>query len=167
MKSLRRLGFQAHAIHGDRTQKQRQQALDGFREGRYKILVATDVAARGLDVEGISHVINYDIPENADDYIHRVGRTARAGERGIAITFVGTEHLSDVRAMARSLKLEEQLGIATVNDPPEQTRTVAGGHRNRARRGVRPQQSAPAATTGAAGRRPARNRRRSEARAGS
>jgi superfamily II DNA/RNA helicase len=167
VRHLKRHDVDAAAMHGDKTQGQRERALANFERAKVTTLVATDVAARGIHVDNIAKVINFDPPGQAEDYIHRVGRTARAGERGIAITFVGTEHLSDVRAMARSLKLEEQLGIATVNDPPEQTRTVAGGHRNRARRGVRPQQSAPAATTGAAGRRPARNRRRSEARAGS
>ncbi|HOZ46686.1 MAG TPA: DEAD/DEAH box helicase [Candidatus Hydrogenedentes bacterium] len=87
-KSLRAAGIKARAIHGDLTQSQRDQALEGFREGRYRVLVATDVAARGLDITGISHVINFDIPENPDDYIHRIGRTARANEEGDAVTFV-------------------------------------------------------------------------------
>jgi len=90
-RALHREGFRAQAIHGGRSQRQRQQAIDGFRKGRYKVLVATDVAARGLDVEGITHVVNYDIPNTSDDYIHRIGRTARASASGDAITFVSPE----------------------------------------------------------------------------
>ena len=87
-KTLVKAGYNAATIHGDLSQKLRQRALDGFRSGKYKILVATDVAARGLDVEDITHVINYDIPPTADDYVHRIGRTARASKEGDAITFV-------------------------------------------------------------------------------
>lgn len=91
-------------IHGDLPQQQRQRALDGFRSGKYKILVATDVAARGLDIDDISHVINYDIPENPDDYVHRIGRTARAEREGDAITLVTP---SDHAALGA---IEEALG---------------------------------------------------------
>ena len=87
-RTLKKAGHNAAVIHGDLNQRQRQQALEGFREGKYKFLVATDVAARGLDIDDISHVINYDIPPTADDYVHRVGRTARAKKEGDAITFV-------------------------------------------------------------------------------
>ncbi len=85
---LKKKGFKVAQLHGDRSQSQRQQALDGFRKGKYDILVATDVAARGLDIEGVTHVFNYDIPLNPEDYIHRIGRTARAKAEGDAITFV-------------------------------------------------------------------------------
>ena len=87
-KLLTKAGFKAATLHGDLNQGQRQRALDGFRNGKYNILVATDVAARGLDIEDVTHVINYDIPANPDDYLHRVGRTARAEKEGDAITFV-------------------------------------------------------------------------------
>lgn len=90
-RSLQREGFKVQSIHGDRSQGQRQQALDGFRSGRYNVLVATDVAARGLDIKGVSHVINYDVPNNPEEYIHRIGRTARANEKGDAITFVSPD----------------------------------------------------------------------------
>jgi len=94
-KLLKKNGFKATAIHGDLSQQLRQRSLDGFREGKYSILVATDVAARGLDIDDISHVINYDIPENPDDYVHRIGRTARATREGDAITFATpTDHAS-------------------------------------------------------------------------
>ncbi|MCD4831039.1 MAG: DEAD/DEAH box helicase [Anaerohalosphaeraceae bacterium] len=79
------------AIHSNRTQSQRQRALDGFRAGKYQVMVATDIAARGIDVRGISHVINYDVPAYAEDYIHRIGRTGRAENSGDAITFVSRE----------------------------------------------------------------------------
>ncbi len=102
-RSLRKTRLKSQVIHGDRSQKQREQALDGFRSGRYQLLVATDVAARGLDITGISHVINYDIPENPDDYIHRIGRTARASAKGDAITFVSPDELLPLEAIERAL----------------------------------------------------------------
>ena len=86
---LRRRGLHVSAIHGDMNQKAREQVLSEFREGKLTFLVATDVAARGLDIPEVSHVFNYDIPEDSDAYIHRIGRTARAGRKGRAITFVG------------------------------------------------------------------------------
>lgn len=88
-------------IHGDRSQGQRSHSLEGFRAGRYKILVATDIAARGLDVEGISHVINYDMPATPEDYIHRIGRTARAQAIGDAFTLVSPEEEGAARAIER------------------------------------------------------------------
>jgi len=90
-------------IHGDRSQSQRESALEGFRRGHHQVLVATDVAARGLDVEGISHVINYDVPPVPTDYVHRVGRTARMEAEGEAITFVSPEEEADLRAIERIL----------------------------------------------------------------
>ncbi len=88
MRDLRERGFKVDAIHGNKSQAARQRALQAFRDDRVSILVATDVAARGLDIEDVSHVINYDAPESFDDYIHRTGRTGRAGKRGKAYTFV-------------------------------------------------------------------------------
>jgi len=96
-------GFDVARIHGDRSQSQRETALAGFRSGRHQILVATDVAARGIDVEGISHVINYDVPTVPTDYVHRVGRTARMEAAGEAITFITPEDEGDVRAIERAL----------------------------------------------------------------
>ena len=91
-KDLVRLGFKAASIHGNKTQSNRQKALDAFKQDRTQILVATDVAARGLDIPKVSHVINYDIPNTYDDYVHRIGRTGRAGEKGQALTFVEGHH---------------------------------------------------------------------------
>jgi len=88
MRSLEERGFKTAAIHGNKTQGQRQRALDLFKQDHVRILLATDVASRGLDIENVTHVINYDAPESYDDYIHRIGRTGRAGKRGTALTFV-------------------------------------------------------------------------------
>jgi ATP-dependent RNA helicase DeaD len=89
VSALRRHGLAAEAIHGDMSQRVRERVLRQFREGELNYLVATDVAARGLDIPAVSHVFNYDVPEDADAYVHRVGRTARAGRSGVAITFIG------------------------------------------------------------------------------
>ncbi len=88
MKSLEERGFKAATIHGNKTQGQRQRALDQFKQDHVRILLATDVASRGLDIENVTHVINYDAPETYDDYVHRIGRTGRAGKKGTALTFV-------------------------------------------------------------------------------
>ena len=85
---LTKAGLPAEAIHGNKSQPQRQRALKNFRDGKVKILVATDVAARGLDIPNVSHVINFDQPNNYEDYIHRIGRTGRAGKKGNALTFI-------------------------------------------------------------------------------
>jgi superfamily II DNA/RNA helicase len=87
--ALNKRGFKAQSIHGDKNQGQRQRALDIFKKNMAQVLVATDVAARGLDIVGVSHVINFDIPETYEDYVHRIGRTGRAGKKGKALTFVG------------------------------------------------------------------------------
>ncbi|RLC32085.1 DEAD/DEAH box helicase, partial [Candidatus Woesebacteria bacterium] len=81
--------FQTAVMHGNRTQNQRQRSLEQFRHGKINTLIATDVAARGIDVDNISHVINYDLPESYDTYIHRIGRTGRVDKKGIALTFIG------------------------------------------------------------------------------
>src|SRR2546428_4113144 len=87
-RTITRSGVRATSIHSDRAQEDRIAALEAFRRGEYPVLVATDVAARGLDVEGISHIVNFDLPSSSDDYIHRGGRTARAGAAGDVISFV-------------------------------------------------------------------------------
>jgi ATP-dependent RNA helicase RhlE len=99
-RQIGKAGFRATSLHSDRTQGQRQTALSGFRSGHYQVMVATDIAARGLDVNGISHVINFDMPATADDYIHRIGRTGRAERSGDAFTLV----TPDDKAMIRSLE---------------------------------------------------------------
>ncbi|HEV2064394.1 MAG TPA: DEAD/DEAH box helicase [Thermoanaerobaculia bacterium] len=102
-ESLTRHGIRCERIHGNRTQAQRTQALASFKDGRFKVLVATDIAARGIDVEALSHVVNFDVPHVPEDYIHRVGRTARAELKGDAYTFVAPEEESDLRAIERAI----------------------------------------------------------------
>jgi ATP-dependent RNA helicase RhlE len=99
VRRLSREGVRAVAMHGDKSQSQRERALAAFERGDVDTLVATDVAARGIDVSGISHVINYDPPADRDGYVHRVGRTARAGRSGVGITFFGPEHARDVEKL--------------------------------------------------------------------
>jgi ATP-dependent RNA helicase RhlE len=142
-KALHRDGFKVQALHGDRSQRQRQQALDGFRQGRYTVLVATDVAARGLDVEGISHVINFDIPMKSDDYIHRIGRTARASADGDAITFVSPDEYMALRtiesALGKNLPREEWDGavpVVSLFQPVEERALSQGRHGTRRRRSL-------------------------------
>ncbi len=105
-KKLSAGGVKATAIHGDRSQNQRNMALKGFQEGFYRVLVATDVAARGIHVDGIAHVVNFDLPQASDDFIHRVGRTGRAGAEGTATTFATSAERGDIRNIERSLKLK-------------------------------------------------------------
>jgi ATP-dependent RNA helicase RhlE len=100
---LARHGVPCERIHGNRSQAQRTAALAGFKSGRFRILVATDIAARGIDVEALSHVINFDVPAVPDDYIHRVGRTARAELTGDAFTFVSPEEEGDLAAIERAV----------------------------------------------------------------
>jgi ATP-dependent RNA helicase RhlE len=102
-KSLNRQGINAAMIHGDRSQSQRTAALTGFQRGQYRVLVATDVAARGIHVQDIAHVINYDLPDVAENFIHRVGRTGRAGERGIASTLFIREQRTELFQLERTL----------------------------------------------------------------
>jgi ATP-dependent RNA helicase RhlE len=96
-KQLEHTRISGTAIHSNRTQSQRQRALDGFKDGTYRVLVATDIVARGIDVDSISHVINYDLPGQAQDYVHRIGRTARAGHAGTAISFLAPEQVNELR----------------------------------------------------------------------
>jgi len=104
-KELTRDGFAAAEIHGDRTQSQRNGALSGFQEGRYQVLVATDIASRGLHVDDVAHVINYDLPKMAEDFIHRVGRTGRAGLQGRASSLVAGVEVMELRQIERTLQL--------------------------------------------------------------
>src|SRR6202044_1296247 len=98
VKSLVRAGIAAEAIHGNKSQGQRERVLAAFRSGEIRTLVATDIAARGIDVDGVSHVVNFDLPNVPETYVHRIGRTARAGAEGIAISLVaGAEELAYLR----------------------------------------------------------------------
>lgn len=112
-KNLNRQGFAAAMIHGDRTQSQRTMALAGFQQGRFRILVATDLASRGIHVQDIAHVVNYDLPEVAENFIHRVGRTGRAGARGVSSTFFAKDQRPELH------KLERTLGIRMERMPSD------------------------------------------------
>ena len=127
-RRLERKGIASVTIHSNRTQAQRERALDGFKKGKFSVLVATDIAARGIDVTGISHVINYDIPHYAEDYIHRIGRTGRAGATGDAITFVGRDEQQLLRRIEQFIGKRfpvktypgftpPQMNVATRPDP--------------------------------------------------
>jgi ATP-dependent RNA helicase RhlE len=161
---LKRDGHRASSIHSDKTQTQRLAALEAFREGKIDVLVATDIAARGLDVQGISHVVNFDLPRNAEDYVHRIGRTARAGMCGVAISLVGPEDSGSVRSIEQligcSLTAEGELRAG--QRPAERVASGRadphGGHGERvlvaagpvAVRGSRPRGGSPIAARGVA-----------------
>jgi ATP-dependent RNA helicase RhlE len=101
---LRSVGHYAAEIHSDRSLAQRREALEGFKSGKYRILVATDIAARGIDVKGIELVINYDLPDDAENYIHRIGRTGRAGYEGRAISLATPEQRGEVRSIENLMR---------------------------------------------------------------
>ncbi len=148
-KRLARSGVKAIGIHGDRTQNQRNQALHGFREGFYRVLVATDVAARGIHVEGIAHVVNFDMPQAPEDFIHRAGRTGRAGQRGTASTFVTSSERGDIRTIERFLNLRlSRQAVPTVlpQDPSDLGAEPADSgveNRSQAKWNARPTSTAP------------------------
>jgi ATP-dependent RNA helicase RhlE len=120
-RNLNREGFSAAMIHGDRSQSQRTSALVGFQQGRYRVLVATDLASRGIHVQDIAHVINYDLPEVAENFIHRVGRTGRAGERGVASTLFAKDQRLELQQLERTLgirmeRMQAHKGLAEKRD---------------------------------------------------
>jgi ATP-dependent RNA helicase RhlE len=104
----------AEAIHGNKSQGARQKALAAFRDGRIRVLVATDIAARGIDVDGVSHVINFELPNEPESYVHRIGRTARAGAGGVALSFCDGEE----RAYLRDIERLTKARLSVVNDHP-------------------------------------------------
>jgi ATP-dependent RNA helicase RhlE len=156
MRFLAQQGIKVERIHGNRSQSQRTEALAGFKSGKYRVLVATDIAARGIDVTALGHVVNFDVPAAPEDYIHRVGRTARAELTGAAFTLVASEEESSLRAIERAI--DKRLPRVTVPDfdytarapitPPEPRRPDAhrrspqrshsapGGHRPRMPQGT-------------------------------
>jgi ATP-dependent RNA helicase DeaD len=105
-RQLERNGYKAALLHGGKSQSQRTKTLAGFAKGRSRILVATNVASRGLDIPDVSHVVNYDLPEDAETYVHRIGRTARAGKEGVAATLVGEAEVREFDKIQRSLPVE-------------------------------------------------------------
>jgi ATP-dependent RNA helicase RhlE len=128
VKRLRRHGVEAVAMHGNKSQRQREQALSQFEAGKFDVLVATDVAARGIDVAGISHVINFDPPHDGETYVHRIGRTGRAGAQGIGITLVSADQRHDVGKLAGGLGLTHGL-------PGGSSHAAGPGQRSKARQG--------------------------------
>jgi superfamily II DNA/RNA helicase len=126
VKRLSARGVKAAAVHGNRSQKQREQALARFRSGDVDTLVATDVAARGIDVQGISHVINFDLPGDHDVYVHRIGRTGRAGSTGVGITLVAEHDRNDARHLADRLRIAHGLGGSSSHTPAGERRRRQG-----------------------------------------
>lgn len=116
------MGFAAAEIHSNRSQGQRQRALEGFKRGQFQILIATDIAARGIDVSGIELVVNYDMPANSEDYVHRIGRTGRAGKTGHAISFATTEQRRSIGSIERFMKTK--LAISTLPNLPSVRRLM-------------------------------------------
>jgi ATP-dependent RNA helicase RhlE len=144
---LQQAGVASTVMHGDRAMKDRVRALDAFRDREVRVLVATDVAQRGLDVEGVSHVVNFDVPQDPDSYVHRVGRTARAGQTGEAITFMSPGEIGELRAIERHIgrelpKIELEgfgFGLATPAGevPQAASKPVRGGRRAGMRSNIR------------------------------
>ena len=144
-KHLVQIGVEASAIHGNKSQGARERALKGFRAGKLRALVATDIAARGIDVEGVTHVINFDLPNEPESYVHRIGRTARAGAAGMAISFCDHEeraYLSDIEKIIRR-------SVPVRDDHPYHLPQLASG----------PSRSGPAKPHRNARNRPTRRRR--------
>ncbi|WP_171130081.1 MULTISPECIES: DEAD/DEAH box helicase [unclassified Ruegeria] len=159
MKGLVADGFNAASIHGNKSQGQRDRAIKAFRAGEVTILVATDVAARGIDIPGVAYVINYDLPEVPDNYVHRIGRTARAGREGEAIAFCAGDEIDKLIQIQKLMKIEIPVASGTM---PEREEPAKPGRRpgNR-RRGPKPQNKSGAAPSQSQRRR--RPRRRSAA----
>ncbi|MHA1554034.1 MAG: DEAD/DEAH box helicase [Alphaproteobacteria bacterium] len=151
-KHLASDGLGAEVLHGNKTQSARKRALDNFRGGRSRVLVATDIAARGIDVENVTHVINYELPDVPEDYVHRVGRTARAGASGVAISFCDATERSKLTSIER--QINQSLAIAGGEASPgydpmaasEQTRAVRSAPKRNRRRRHRSGNRQPAAT---------------------
>jgi ATP-dependent RNA helicase DeaD len=124
--ALRKLGYKARGLHGDLTQSRRDQVMDDFKAHRVTILVATDVAARGLDIENVTHVYNFDMPQDPESYVHRIGRTGRAGKRGEAITFVTTPEKYHLYQIEKSIKRKiERMDIPTKEEAADAKRKLA------------------------------------------
>jgi ATP-dependent RNA helicase RhlE len=143
MKTLVGAGFGAGSIHGNKSQGQRDRALAAFREGELRVLVATDVAARGLDIPGVRHVYNFDLPNVPENYVHRIGRTARAGRDGAAITFCAPAEMSELKAIEKTMgrKIEVKSGEAWAGEnapAPQKKAPQQKPARNRRRRSRRP-----------------------------
>jgi ATP-dependent RNA helicase RhlE len=170
---LDKAGIRASAIHGNKSQGARTRALEGFRRGDVAVLVATDLAARGLDVDGITHVINFDLPNEPETYVHRIGRTGRAGATGIALSMCDheeREYLRDIETLiGRSIDTVDNHPYPPKGAPPSPARGAANGHGRRgtptrpataSRAGASNSRSAPPSRSGQAPHRSGSGRRR-------
>jgi superfamily II DNA/RNA helicase len=136
VKRLRSRDVHSVAMHGDKSQRQRERALAAFENGEVATLIATDVAARGIDVDDITHVVNFDVPADRDTYVHRIGRTARAGRSGAGVSFVLADQADEMRAIARDLGLAPQFDGTSNRSARQQSERPANG--NRSAKGDRP-----------------------------
>ncbi|HEC00255.1 MAG TPA: DEAD/DEAH box helicase, partial [Sphingomonadales bacterium] len=168
-KHLDRLGVSSGAIHGNKSQNARQKALDEFRSGAIRALVATDVAARGIDVDGVTHVINFDLPNEPESYVHRIGRTARAGESGISLSFCDHEERAYLRDIEKIIRQKIPLmtdhpyhaeGVAEGPRPTEKENTSSRRNPRRGSNAGRHKSSQPKPGNSQRRRRPARQRSR-------
>ena len=150
LKSLQKHGFNAGALHGDMDQSSRTATLDAFREGRISLLAASDVAARGLDIPDVSHIFNFDVPWQADDYVHRIGRTGRAGKEGRSLTLVTPEDIKQLKDIEKMLGVD----VTWIGDPPTAEDIADGSKRRRGGRGGRGARPAPGGRTEARSGRP-------------
>jgi ATP-dependent RNA helicase RhlE len=161
IRKLESVGIEGGAIHGNKSQAARTKALDAFKQGRFRVLVATDVAARGIDVDDVTHVINYDLPMEAETYVHRIGRTARAGREGQSISFCSSEERGQLRDIERLLGREvpaelehdfhcQEAFLSTASSPPPRGGRGGNGG-NSGGRGARPQ-NRPSSQFGGRGR---------------
>lgn len=153
-RRLRKSGINSEAIHGNKSQNARTRAMQGFKNGRTQVLVATDIASRGIDVDEITHVVNYDMPVDAETYVHRVGRTARAGATGIAVSFCDRDEVGLLRAIERRSRIE----IEVAEDAPElsfaapaRDARVGGGARSGKPRSGKPRSGGPGSSNSRGG----------------
>ena len=128
-KQIEKAGFSAASIHGNKSQGQRERAIQGFRDGKIRVLVATDVAARGIDIPGVRHVYNYDLPNVAENYVHRIGRTARAGADGAAIAFCAPDEMVELKDIEKAMKdtIPVATGTPWTMQPGQKKRPNGGG----------------------------------------
>lgn len=163
MKSLVKAGYAAGSIHGNKSQGQRDRAIAAFKSGEIKVLVATDVAARGLDIPDVKHVYNYDLPNVPDNYVHRIGRTARAGKDGAAIAFCAPDEMGELRAIQKTMGITIPVGSGrpweTADIPAGETSKGRGRGRGRGSR-AGAQARKPDGARPATGQKPPRSRRR-------
>ncbi len=134
-RALKGMGVSAAEIHSDRTLGQRRKALDGFKSGEYRVLVATDIAARGIDVKGIELVVNYDLPDQAEDYVHRIGRTGRAGTKGKAISFASPDQKYDVKSIEHLIR--KSIPVSQTGELPPARKPAFVPHEHRPQSGMR------------------------------